>query len=273
MVFIIGLLKVIGFSLLFLVGFILFVSIIILFLPICYELNGSGPPYVGKVSVRWLFGLIRFHIGFRFKAIEYQLHIFHRTWPNMNPKKTKKSKRKKSYIKKNKMNEREQSLEIRTIKTEDIEKIQETSPKSTLSTKPMKKTSKEKSIIDKLKSLRNKVNKVWTMITEEENKAILKLSFKQLIYLLKRMKPTKVNAHLLFSTTDPATTGEILGALALIKWTYKNGVHIIPDFANDQYNLEGTVFMKGTIYGFDFLLVGIRLLKNKKIRDMLLHGR
>lgn len=271
MVFIIGLLKVIGLILLFLVLLILFFLGILLFLPICYECNGNGPPYTGNAKLKWLFGLIRIKLTFSEKGFDYHLHVFHKSWPET--KKAKKTKVKQNKTNQNKTNQNQEIHE----ESKDSNSKEETNfqnffqkKHSSFSKKKRRSTGVQK---EKHKSILKKIKEVWKQIQDEDNKALLKFGLKQLFFLLKKIKPHKIKANITFSTTDPATTGEILGALALIKWTYKNGVHIIPDFTSERYNLEGTLFIKGNIYGFYFFIVAIRFLKNKKIREMLFHRR
>jgi len=276
MVFIIGLLKVIGFILLFLVLLILFFLGILLFLPICYECNGNGPPYTGNAKLKWLFGLIRIKLTFGENGFDYHLHIFHKSWPET--KKTKKAKVKQNKTNQNKTNQNKtnQNQEIHE-ESKDSNSKEETNFQDFFQKKHFSFSKKKRRNMDvqkeKHKSILKKIKEVWKQIQDEDNKALLKFGLKQLFFLLKKIKPHKIKANITFSTTDPATTGEILGALALIKWTYKNGVHIIADFTSEQYNLEGTIFIKGNIYGFYFFIVAIRFLKNKKIREMLFHRR
>jgi len=275
MVFIIGLLKVIGFILLFFVLLVLFLCGIILFLPISYECNGNGPPYAGNAKIKWLFGLIRIKFDFSEKGLDYRFHVFHKSWPQTPKVKEKKPKHSKTKQSKPTQNKAEQNNTNQNQKIQ--EETKESNPKedTIIQDKFRKKHStflKNKKE-EKHKSILKKIKEVWKLMKDEENKALLKFGLKQLFFLFKKIKPNKIKANIVFSTKDPATTGEILGALSLIKWTYKNGVHIIPDFTSERYNLEGTLFIKGNIYGLYFFIVAIRFLKNKKIREMLFHRR
>lgn len=275
MVFIIGLLKVIGFILLFFVLLILFLFGIILFLPISYECDGNGPPYKGNAKIKWLFGLIRIKFDFSENGMDYRIHVFHKSWPEIKKTKEKKPKHSKTKQSKSKQNKSEQKKSNQNQKIQEETKDSNLKEDTLIQDKFRKKhtTFLKNKKEEKHKSILQKIKEIWKQIKDEENKALLKFGLKQLFFLLKKIKPNKIKANIVFSTTDPATTGEILGALALIKWTYKNGVHIIPDFTSERYRLEGTLFIKGNIYGLYFFIVAIRFLKNKKIREMLFHRR
>ena len=51
--------------------------------------------------------------------------------------------------------------------------------------------------------------------------------------------PKKVRGWIHFGTSDPAQTGEILGAVSILFAMYGQGVRVLPDF--DQAVFEGKV--------------------------------
>ena len=268
--FIIGLLKIIGLIVLSVLMIILLISSVLLFVPIRYQLKGKAPDYKGKGTLRWFFGILKMEFSYEDEKFHYKLRFLHFKWPNKKKLKEKKKHRKRKKKKKNAVMAK---VDISQVEQQNINDKPKQKIEFSKEEKPPKKKSsffqKFKEIVEKIRSLKDRTKEILLFLKDKENKDAIKFLFKQVIYLLCKIKPKKVLANLNFSTGDPATTGKVLGGLALIKWTYQKEVRVIPDFTNDHFYIEGDLLIKGRIYGIHFLIVAIRILMNKKIRAFL----
>jgi hypothetical protein len=275
MVFIIGFLKIIGFILLALFLLLLFLLAVILFIPIRYQISGSGRPYEFFGKVQWLFGLIRF--GFGYQDDSFQTHV----WYPFKKKARTRTKVKNSPRVSNTKEEailtdisappkqttsepvssfvQEEKVHTKTTK----EKLHKRKKKKV---KKLKKEKKQFDFLSKFKTFREAISK-------EENKELIRFMLKQFKFLLKHVKPSQIKADIAFSTTDPALTGEILGVVSIFPFIYQKNVSIKPDFTSESTYVEGLLSCKGDLFGIHILILGIRLLANKQIRTILLNRR
>ena len=111
-----------------------------------------------------------------------------------------------------------------------------------------------KSVIDFYKNL-------WE---KPQGKKSVEHLWREVCYLLKKTKPTKIKGKLLFGTGDPAITGQALGALGAVYGFLPEGLSITPDFENEIY--EGTIDVKGKLRLIHLLIVAVRLLIDKDFR-------
>lgn len=98
----------------------------------------------------------------------------------------------------------------------------------------------------------------------QENQKAAALTLAQLWYLLKKIKPSKIEGDVVFGTGDPATTGQILGAIAALYGFVPEKLHITPDFQEERY--EGRIRAKGKLRLVHLLIVAVRLFSDKNFR-------
>ena len=118
----------------------------------------------------------------------------------------------------------------------------------------MEKTNKIKSEFDFYK-------KLWD---RPECKPAVKKLFGQIWYLLKKIKPSKIEGDVIFGTGDPAATGQIIGAIAAIYGFFPEKLHIIPDFEEQRY--EGHIRAKGKIRLIHAAIIAVRLIADRDFR-------
>lgn len=102
-----------------------------------------------------------------------------------------------------------------------------------------------KGIFDKIKAVDREGLQLIRLLLENGGK------------LLKHLFPKKVRGWIHFGTSDPAQTGEILGAVSIIFAMYGQGVRVVPDF--DQAVFEGKVELRGSLMGIVLLILVIRI--------------
>ena len=127
-------------------------------------------------------------------------------------------------------------------------------------------------IRDKVKSfiafLRN-LNRIRELVVDffgdNLNKEVCKLSVSSIIKIFKHILPTKLKSRVVFGTGDPCTTGQALGVIGILYSFYGNNIQIIPDFESKR--LEGNHFAKGRIRLFTILIIGIKLILDRRFKQ------
>ena len=277
MVFIIGFLKIIGFILLVLFLLLLFLLAVILFIPIRYQISGSGRPYKFSGKVQWLFGLIRF--GFGYQDDSFQTHVWYPFKKKARTQTKVKNSPRVSNTKEEILREDTSKPLIQTKNDSISSFVQDAKEKIYTKTTKGKRHKRKKKKVKKLKKKKNQfdfLSKFKTFreaISKEENKELIRFMLKQFKFLLKHVKPSQIKADIAFSTTDPALTGEILGVVSIFPFIYQKNVSIKPDFTSESTYVEGLLSCKGDLFGIHILILGIRLLANKRIRTILLNRR
>lgn len=130
-------------------------------------------------------------------------------------------------------------------------------------------------ISKKITEFRNKLERIWKKLKKINDKkdALLKvyhskrfeIAKKDVIayikILLKILKPKKLEGYLRFGMDDPATTGQILGGLAMLLPIYYNFFTIEPDFT--QSIIKGYMKGNGKIRLFSIVKLVIKVMLNK----------
>ena len=105
----------------------------------------------------------------------------------------------------------------------------------------------------------------------KDNFAFVKV---QLGRFFKHIMPLKHRIKLEFGTGSPDTTGEILGALAVVMALTGMNIQVMPDFDNAIF--RGEIYMKGRIRLFNILIIALKVYFNKELRrvaDKLINRR
>ena len=126
--------------------------------------------------------------------------------------------------------------------------------------------SKWKRFLEKIKQIPDKVSAIHGVISDEGNHKVVSLVWEQIRYLLRHSKFRKLKTDLTFSAGDPALTGQILGVLCMIPVLYQYEVSVVPDFESEQWYLRGTFEIKGHARLVHVLRSGILLWKEKEVR-------
>lgn len=98
------------------------------------------------------------------------------------------------------------------------------------------------------------VKEFWQLENTRRMVCILK---DNVIHLWRKLKPRVLRGKVIFGTGDPCTTGQILGAAAMLYAVYGKGVQVIPDF--EEARLEGELYIRGRISIITILMILIRI--------------
>lgn len=79
----------------------------------------------------------------------------------------------------------------------------------------------------------------------------------------------RLHTELNFALWEPSATGQALGILAMFPAIYQYDIGIYPDFEADKTYVKGTFLVKGHIRLVHVLISGIRLLKERDIRNFI----
>lgn len=123
-----------------------------------------------------------------------------------------------------------------------------------------------KKTIRKGKEIKKKIR----MLTQEETKEMLVLVFRQILYLLHHSRIRNWKGELYLSMEDPYTLGQVLQGVALIAPFLGDSFHVYPEFDDSYY--YGDLRIKGKFRLIHIVIVAVRLLRNRKFRELLFKG-
>lgn len=98
---------------------------------------------------------------------------------------------------------------------------------------------------------------------------IIGMIWPKLQIFLIRIRPRKLKGEIQFGFDDPASTGQVLGGIAMIPFLYQTDLRIEPDFEAEKTYVSGYVYTKGHILCIHLIILVIRMLLDKNIRSFL----
>lgn len=289
-------LKIIGIAIAAILGLLLFVVLLVLFVPIRYRGEVHKRQEIqaeGKVS--WLLGVILFRIRYTEQGTKYALRICGFKLFSDEPRKRRRKPKEKIKAKKIAVEEakeidekgveevKNESAPVQLSKGQLPEKnvAEESQEKQVIEETAKKKSSikeKWKDFCEKVKSIKRKIRDMLIMIKgifhkigavkrfifDYHNRPGFKVIFREVKALLKHIFPTKYKAYIHFGMEDPSQTGQILGAVCAIYPSIISKVSMYPDF--EQEILEGDFEGRGRIRIFTVLVMVLRVVMNKEFK-------
>ncbi len=251
-------LKVILIVLLAALGIILLLLVMVLFLPIRYQLAGEiqeNHELELKGSLRYCFSIIKILFTYQDEAFDVSFFV-------LGFQKKKKQLEEEITVEE----EDRADIERETTNTEykkEPSSAQTKNTKESLEEKPLK--------TEKIKKQKKRISKdrfaYWKQqLTDEHNKSVLNKLIAELRYLLRHFKFRKIKTNLLFSAGDPALTGQIFGILCMIPVLYQYEFQLVPDFESDTPYIKGTFLIAGRIRLVHVLITVLRLLFDEEVR-------
>lgn len=296
-------LKIIGIILLAAIAFILLAVLVVLFVPIRYQVSierteeDGAPPISVQGSVFWLLHLInvRFHYPEKpmLRARIALRTIFVYPQESTDSATSKKRKKKKTTVS-------EASRDKSPAIAADPGRLpagQE--QQNQAETDGEEQTGQKKSILQKLRSFVERIIEFWNRLKQilsniqytirrlcDKIKDILhniqyykevfesdvfQQSFAlcrgELGYALRHLKPTKLKADWIIGTGDPVLNSDILAVYGVCYPLVGQNVRIVADY--DAKHIEGTALIKGRIRLFALVRVAWRIYFNKNIRTLI----
>lgn len=275
------LLKIIGILLAVILGVILLVVFVVLFAALKYEVaaaaDGDIKSVKANIKFSWLFHLISGFVIYEEQKLNWQVKV---AWKKLNVPKAgaDQSTEKAEEIAKEITHEVVDETTA-VFDEKSVEIIESTKENENISKKEAKKQTKKQAkkvpfkekircsiqkISDKIKEIKNLKDKIVGFLTAESHKKAFQKLLKELLRLLKKLKPKKLKANVEFGFEDPYKTGSILAYLSMLYPFYGDNINIVPDFTEQV--LKGDIFIKGYIRISYMVSMGIRLILDRNIR-------
>lgn len=282
---ILAILKWVGIVLLCILLLLLALVLCILFVPVRYRISVQcTDQWRAWGNVSWL--LYIFKLSFDTTAEQgVRLRIFgipvSRDKRRKSPKSTKKRRKKKEApsIREKMPSETHKNLPGKSAGEAEVQKsLQPEARKNTHRDKPEVRKSTQPESREKMRNgwwsrIRKRLGALYGRIkktilsirdifvkikaVDREELEMIRLLLQKTGRLLKHIFPKKLRGWIHFGTSDPALTGEILGALGVFFAMYGQGIRVTPDF--EQSVFEGEAEIKGSLMGIVLLLLIIQV--------------
>ncbi|MBE5873856.1 MAG: DUF2953 domain-containing protein [Lachnospiraceae bacterium] len=275
---ILKILGIFGIVLLILLAVFLLLLLIILFFPVKYRIAASknSEDLIADIKISWLFGLLR--AKYRYPKpgkLKIKLLCF-----TLFPKEKQNDAQDRIQ---NETRTEEKSVSVaESAPAGKTHNAEETAEAISNNTEKAKKSIKEK-ILAKYENIKyticnicDKIKYIWDNITfykdllfHEDTKALIKHIFQRLQNILKKLKPKRIKADILFGTGQPDTTGYVLGVYGVLSTQIHkpNVINLTPDFENKV--IEGRVEASGRFRIFTLLKNGIMIILDKRLKELL----
>ena len=124
-----------------------------------------------------------------------------------------------------------------------------------------------KNICDKIKQILLDISYYKELWESAETQEVVADLLEKTAFLWRRIRPRKWNMRLHFGFSDPATTGEALGAMCAFNPLYGDHIQLQPDF--DEEIIEGDFYLSGHIQLFFVVVIALKIYFNKKLKAVI----
>ncbi len=121
-----------------------------------------------------------------------------------------------------------------------------------------------KSFWRRLRDVKTEFDRYWQWLTKDATKLAFTFCRGEVIRFLRDLAPKKYDVFLRFGTGDPASTGQLLGAVAVLYPFTKGRLRITPEFQDKI--LEGQFRLSGRMRVCKAVAAGFRIFRNKNVR-------
>lgn len=275
--------KLIGIVLLVLLGIIVTLLLLVLFVPIRYNVSGEMETEIAvHLKVTWLLYLISFVLDYEKGETVTCLRIMgirkraktdstfeEDAWEDEPENTTVDETADEAEPQtESALADKAESIEADNSPKDNIQK--DNAKKDTFIEKIRRRIQAFFEAVRRLKStagqLSGKISSIKEIITDEANQSVVRAVILELGHCLKHFKFRKLVTDLRFSMGDPAKTGQTLGVLCLFPILYQYQINIFPDFEADEFYIKGTFEIKGHVRVVHLLTAVLRLWKKKEVR-------
>ena len=261
-------LKIIFIILLVLLGILLLAVALILFVPIHYKVDGERKEESQIEvwgSVRYLLSIFKLTFAYRDGELETDIYLF-----GFRKKKQLEEEAADGGAQADEggLADETQAAEIPAGEAEEPEQAKSVEEQETVleSVPEVEKLPKRKQVKKKEKQKKIDFALIKQELNDEHNHNVVKKIFAELKYLLQHFKFRKIKTDLVFSTGDPASTGQLLGVLSMFPILYRYEFGIVPDFMSDDAYVKGTFGVTGRVRLIHILMTVLRLIFDKEVR-------
>lgn len=299
--FLLGLLKIIGITLLVVLILLLVIVGIVLFVPIRYGGNGqiTEDKKEASAKVTWLLRAVQCRVDYNFpekpvicvkvlgidilkllqKQKDQKTSDTEVTGKHSAPKEKKPAKAKKNAPGINMSLLEPESIEeapkTQTVTAQKDESKKAPVPKATTEEAPKEKEAKEKvplqeklqTIIDKVKNIIYNINYYMDVLQEEESKQLISDAWEAIMKILKSICPRVFQVNGEFGFATPDTTGKVYGMYAMVLPMLGEHVVLEPNF--DEQVIRGKIVLKGRITIFVIVVNALRIVFDKRLQPLI----
>ena len=119
-------------------------------------------------------------------------------------------------------------------------------------------------ICDTIRNIKTEYDFYKGLWDQPQGKVAVKHFFTELWYLLKKIKPKKIEGDIVIGTGDPASTGQTIGAVAALYGFIPEKLVITPDFEEKRF--VGNLQVKGKLRLIHVLIIAVRLVIDDNVR-------
>lgn len=266
-------------------GILLLFLIILLCVPFQYEIaarcEGTMDSLKIKAKITWLLHLVCAEAFYTDQCWKRRVRIAWKRLGKKSVQQEKKSSKPKETEREDTTSKTDQSKrEAQPAKPESKET--ESVKSNAVKPEPVKEKPKKKPLFerilskwkctkkwirelgDKWKHLQEKKEKLEIFLLKEEHKKAFGKGKKEVLFLLRKWKPKKLNLRMRFGFEDPSITGQVLAALAMLYPLYGDCICIDPEF--EERILKGSMDMRGKLRLSHLAGSLIRVMVSKAVR-------
>ena len=276
-------LKIIGIALAVILGLVLFVVLVVLFVPIRYRARIIYKPehleVTGRVS--FLFSMLSVTVRY-LEKLTYQGRVF--GFAFLDSERKKKTKKPKKQKKEEQLKQEE--VEIEQEEPQLLEEQEEPKQEEFVVEELEEPIAEEKlSFFEKIRlkveqiretidTIIGKIKKIWhqkeavqQILEKPSTKRAISFTFGKVIKMLRHILPRKLKGYLIFGSGDPATTGKVLAVLSMVYARTGPLIDITPNFEEKQ--LECDLEIRGKIQIIVLVVLAVQIILNKEVRQLI----
>ena len=260
-------LKIIGIVLLCIIGLVLFLVLLILFVPVRYYGGGFyfDKAYDAKVKATWLLHIISVSFDIN-REEKFIIKVFGFSKSDKEKKRSKKEKKKKTKKEVDSIKKEVVQTESSTI-TQVTETSKETSKESKKKTRKEKKEKKDQFSEDSKDEIKEKLQKYFDIINTRKFDEAFSLCKKQIRKLLKAILPKRWRIEGKLGFDDPSTNGKIAVLLSVLYPFVSENIKVKTSFEEEVIHVNCR--FRGRIFIVTLVYVAIRIYFNKNIKALI----
>lgn len=276
-------LKIIGWILLTLFLVLLLAVFLVLFVPVRYNAEGNVEDSVRvQGKVHWLLHMLSMDFSYSKDGFSYQFKIFGKHISSEKDQESEEEPEEESdedgtdeiaFIDEKKAAEGNiDTLEQDSgtnRQTSEYAASEKSSFRQKITEKFYNFCEAVRGIREKISDLFRQAEKIKAALTDEHNHKVVSVIWRELKYLLKHSRFRKIDTELNFALWEPSATGQALGVISMFSAFYQYNIGIYPDFESDKTYVKGTFLVKGHIRLVHVLISGIRLVKERDVRNLI----
>ncbi len=128
-----------------------------------------------------------------------------------------------------------------------------------------------RNICDKIKKVNDKRTAICSFLQDPQNQRIFQYVWKQIRFLLRRLRPKKCCISGRIGWKDPALTGQVFGGIGILYAWLGPVIQVSPDFEEEIIDVE--FFAKGRFRLIYVLIAGMRLMMDRETRRFMMKLR